>query len=68
MAEEVGYLDVKPLSESHPGSVVARKPWQERQEFKAHCHGAAMSSSTGDSVPFMKYAVPLSFHLLCVCP
>lgn len=44
------------ISELQPGSTIARKPWQELYKSGARCHGAAMSSSAGGSLPFMKGA------------
>ena len=56
------------ITELHPGSTIARKPWQELYKSRAHSHGTAVSSSAGGSLPFMKDAWPLSCHLMCACP
>lgn len=44
------------ITEFHPGSMIARKPWQESYKSRAHCRGAPISSSAGGSLPFMKDA------------
>lgn len=44
------------ITELHPGSTIARKPWQELYKSRAHCHGAALSSSAGGSLPFVEDA------------
>lgn len=44
------------ITELHPGSTIARKPWHELYKSRAHCHGAALSSSAGGSLPFVEDA------------